>query len=794
MSGGGGGSRVPIPNNVRITINDIREITGKQHTDDEIYAVLKECSMDPNETAQKLLYLDTFHEVRRRRDRKKEGSSSRVSEESRSRQRGQGRGARGASGGYSSNFFDGGGGRNFANRRENGVHHIAERTNVSSTQSDLQKITNTPPQASRLVSAVAPQSAVNPSNGKSGHGSSSQSLKGSVVSVPKTSLAANDTVNQENIQPQAAVAVAATVSPNETVGSITQTDQGKSSSSDHGKSLSSSDQHQISVSGVYSSSDSVPAPSIAQNPGVGGAISREVGNDWISAGPSHVEGNKLEEAGELSASKNEKSRSMNSTSNPSAIQKSNEVESNQLSEPLHLSSTLSLNSSLRSPQDVSKTANVTEVSASEAHVQSTELRQHVTFPNHFQVPEAFKSGLTFGSFDTFAPSERSYSVTGCDNSTSPTPETSPGNDESVTSSNQSAPLTEHNQSAPLTEHNQSAPLTEHGGHVDYAHSSSYLVKTTLASEGISIADDDSKIVQPKQEVLLTPEGHPILTVQSAQNYGLNLMSTMLGTQQIQFDGSELQAQETSHLPSFVTASSQAVSPSPTPPLQSNIPVSPQAVSYFRPPYPANFFPYGPYYPPIYLSPMHQFLSHNGFPQQPSAGNMYLPTATAAAGVKFPLPQFKAAANTGNMSHIGIPSGSLMSPPVGYAPTPTVNTGSSAGNENLAVSQLKENQIYTTGQLSEGSTVWIHAPGQDISSLQLNSLYNLAHQGQHLTFPQTQAAPGAFPGIYQPGQTVASPSTLLQQSQAVAGPVENVGPPPGSYQQPPPAQINWNSNF
>ncbi|WVY90322.1 hypothetical protein V8G54_035836 [Vigna mungo] len=60
MSGGGGSStfRVPIPNNVRKTIQDIREITGKQHTDDEIYAVLKECSMDPNETAQKLLYLE----------------------------------------------------------------------------------------------------------------------------------------------------------------------------------------------------------------------------------------------------------------------------------------------------------------------------------------------------------------------------------------------------------------------------------------------------------------------------------------------------------------------------------------------------------------------------------------------------------------------------------------------------------------------------------------------------------------------------------------------------------------
>lgn len=60
MSSGVGGSRVSIPSNVRKTIQNIREITGKQHSDDEIYSVLKECSMDPNETAQKLLYLGIF--------------------------------------------------------------------------------------------------------------------------------------------------------------------------------------------------------------------------------------------------------------------------------------------------------------------------------------------------------------------------------------------------------------------------------------------------------------------------------------------------------------------------------------------------------------------------------------------------------------------------------------------------------------------------------------------------------------------------------------------------------------
>lgn len=51
--------RVSIPSGVRKTIQNIKEITGN-HSDDEIYAMLKECSMDPNETAQKLLFQGTI--------------------------------------------------------------------------------------------------------------------------------------------------------------------------------------------------------------------------------------------------------------------------------------------------------------------------------------------------------------------------------------------------------------------------------------------------------------------------------------------------------------------------------------------------------------------------------------------------------------------------------------------------------------------------------------------------------------------------------------------------------------
>ncbi|KAK7255677.1 hypothetical protein RIF29_29094 [Crotalaria pallida] len=72
MEGGGvsGGTQL-LSDGVRKTIESIKEIVGN-HSDADIYVALKETNMDPNETTQKLLNQDPFHEVKRRRDRKKE--------------------------------------------------------------------------------------------------------------------------------------------------------------------------------------------------------------------------------------------------------------------------------------------------------------------------------------------------------------------------------------------------------------------------------------------------------------------------------------------------------------------------------------------------------------------------------------------------------------------------------------------------------------------------------------------------------------------------------------------------
>lgn len=71
---------------------------------------------------------------------------------------------------------------------------------------------------------------------------------------------------------------------------------------------------------------------------------------------------------------------------------------------------------------------------------------------------------------------------------------------------------------------------------------------------------------------------------------------------------------------------------------------------------------------------------------------------AAPSVKLPFPMFKPGTNT--PTPVGIPSGYGGYGPtsVGYTASPTVTSGTSASNEDLAASHLKENQIYTTAQL------------------------------------------------------------------------------------------------
>ncbi|XP_010243690.1 PREDICTED: uncharacterized protein LOC104587685 isoform X2 [Nelumbo nucifera] len=78
---GKGNNGVPsIPAASRKIVQSLKEIVN--YPEHEIYAMLKECNMDPNDTIHRLLSQDPFHEVKSRREKKKE---SKETTESRSR-------------------------------------------------------------------------------------------------------------------------------------------------------------------------------------------------------------------------------------------------------------------------------------------------------------------------------------------------------------------------------------------------------------------------------------------------------------------------------------------------------------------------------------------------------------------------------------------------------------------------------------------------------------------------------------------------------------------------------------
>ncbi|MED6108585.1 hypothetical protein PIB30_119157 [Stylosanthes scabra] len=70
-----GGGDAAVPAAAKKVVNSVKEILNFC-SDQEIYAALRECDMDPNRTVERLLAQDTFHEVRSKRERRKEVKES----------------------------------------------------------------------------------------------------------------------------------------------------------------------------------------------------------------------------------------------------------------------------------------------------------------------------------------------------------------------------------------------------------------------------------------------------------------------------------------------------------------------------------------------------------------------------------------------------------------------------------------------------------------------------------------------------------------------------------------------
>ncbi|CAN1181506.1 GBF-interacting protein 1 [Linum perenne] len=854
MTSGGAGDRVrvSIPGNVRKTIQNIKEITGN-HSDEEIYAMLKDCSMDPNETTQKLLLLDPFHEVKRKRDKKKENVNNKETGDSRWRSGTQGRGNRGGRTNYYPRYsHDGGSGRASAPGREGSTSQPAEKGVGSSVPTSQEKIKETAIPES-TVSVVA--------NGPIGVVSGTTGEPAESITADKTLVAAHGSADS------------------------------------HGEPVPNSSSSSVSVNAVssstvcFSSSDPVLVPSNdSRVAGTVGTIKCEVPSHRVpgdaDAVPnpekpaSAVSGKNLNKSHVIGKEPSQPSSvSVNTGSSGSRPSSNYGSRAQQVIGPQKAVSTMEWipkPTNTNVPQVTTSSAEVPNVpvktipqsqpvpggdkEAPTSNLQKLKelhlpQRQHVIIPNHIHVPESERTKLSFGSFDTSFGVAKSY-ASGQESEKSSTP---------LSEATQSV---EEASEEPAAASQDTVAVAEEGAYPDQPHSPSP-VPGNLQSDGdVSASAAAPDYTEGKTENVVSA-GHPYAGVHSSPSY-FGLVHPVLGGQIAPFENSESQPRDGSRMPSFVVqqpfdpASYYAqfyrpgadgdgrVSPFPSPGVAAkyngNVPVLPphtspspreganslvlstagptplatqaaglmqssisatqQPLSVFRPPtglhmpYPPNYIPYGHYFSPFYPHPgIHQFLSNGAFPQQPQAGNIFpAPPAAAAAGVKFSMPQYKAGTNVGNSAHLGMPSGygPYASSPAGYNPSSAASGVNSTTNEDLGASQLKESNVYISGQQSEGSAVWIAAPGRDISTMPASSFYNLPPQGQHVAFAPTQAGHGAFAGIYHPAQAVSAAGVhhpLLQQSQAMGGAVDMAGPTANVYQQQPQhQQVNWPSNF
>ncbi|KAI3804887.1 hypothetical protein L1987_26758 [Smallanthus sonchifolius] len=782
------GVKVSIPNSVRKTIQNLKEITGN-HSDDEIYATLKECSMDPNETAQKLLSQDPFHEViRRKRDRKKEQNVVKEATEPRWKPGMQGRGNRGGRGNYSSrhNSHDAGSSKTALSGKENEINQGGilpapqdkknkEISVVASSSIVAEKTSNIPvsdineSEVKILTAALGDLSASDPIMPSQ----DSQLPVGTVRHELGSQQTPLEEVNETPAEIKIKTALPTIEAGPEVGSSFTQ-----------GK-MFQGDGHNL-----VSSSIGRPPSNYNNRPQqVIGPHKVGPGKEWKPKPTNHVPAQGL----------------------------GTEMPAVPISIPVEACSSSKPESSIPDSK--------------EPHIPDG---QHVIIPNHLHVPEAEKLGFCFGSFDA------SFGL-----------DSNMLSDKSPSISEASEEITEHIEEQ--ANRNQDVLATaDDGGNPDRPPSSSNEPEN-LSPEADMSSDVGPDHTESKQETSIPAPDHQLPVVHPSSNLSFGFIPSIIGNQLAPFESNESQPRDASRVPSFVVQqpfdpvgyypqfyrsggdTDGRISPFHTPKYNGNVPVLSQQTSQssqevgnslmlsgagptplatqaggvmlssiavtqqplpvFRQPtglhlqhYPPNYIPYNPYFSPLYIPPpFHQFLSHGAFPQQPPAGSMH--PAPPVSTPKYPLQQYKPGSNTTNPGTYG-PYGLN---PAGYNLNSAVTAGNSTSNEDFGGPQFKESNVYIAGQQSEGSGVWIAAPGRDISGLQASSFYNLPQGGQ-VAYTPTQAAHATFASIYQPVTTTPI-HLLLQQPQPMAGGVDMVGPTSTVYQQPPqPPQINWPNNY
>ncbi|PSR85413.1 GBF-interacting protein [Actinidia chinensis var. chinensis] len=525
-----GGSRVSIPSDVRKTIQDIREITAK-HSDDDIYAMLTECNMDPDETAQRLLYLDGFQEVKKKHDRRKVNVNNRVFQESRWRPGAQGRGARGGRGNFSSSYvFNGpGDGRNVSSRKEHGISNRMERNSKPSV-SVPEKTDNVNPRVtnSSIVPVNRPKSA---SDGSSSHERGTQSSPDPMV-VPSLSSQIHGTgaIKCEMNSPRIAA-----------------------------------ESRVINPAGNRSNTSN----DIANN------INAALGDMASMLKESKV----VENNQPLEPSQATSSITRFGSSEVISIQ--DDLSSQQLDDPSKVVVSDAAALTVEVCSESLPEPNVTPKLDLKLEKLNISAHQPVIFPNHLQVPENFKNGLVFGSLDATLEQIVDHVNNSDDTESSMPTEPLKESDE---------PAKEASTSNPSV-----ASTAQEGDYLDNPHYPPHVPDNSKPLNGSILSGAAPKYDQSKPTIMVPQGGHQYPFVLTAPNYGFPIIQPMLGNPMVQCEGPDPQSGNSlvsstsgstpiASQPAGVGQSSIAASPPPFPVFR-----QPYPPNYFP------FGPYFPFY-------------------------------------------------------------------------------------------------------------------------------------------------------------------------------------------------------
>ncbi|XP_072978932.1 uncharacterized protein [Typha angustifolia] len=837
-----GGSQL-VSYRIRKTIQSIKEIVGN-HSDSDIYAMLKETNMDPNETAQKLLNQDPFHEVKRKRDKKKEHTGYKSSSDSRKQVEHSIQTAKSHAPWFDNDHRraytrnptpDAGVSREFRVVRDNRVNQNMDNKLGSSQHppsGNEQLLSNIPdksfagvPTDEKLFSNTN-LDGYRLSEGLSGSGLHSTDASPSGSSKPLLPEQTHDSFQNSQAKRKSQYNLQKHSKP-----TLTSSVAGVCSSSSDPVHVPSPDYrlagtvraigHEAGVKGLrrqrFDRSATKSPSSMSSTDPMGKDISSSVGSSDHSASMSKGSQFIQMPASQSTMHSTSTSRSSSGTQHYNKVHQQSmgrqkvvqpymEWKPKTCQKPT-IESSVVIGKQTASHTDNTSNANMLDaVSLSEKLLQANISEdQHVIIPLHLQVPESERTRLTFGSFGA-----------GFDSAAG------------ATSAIQESESSKHILSSLPMDSSKVVPDTEHKDVDDDAKSPDFESSTSAVESEESLPENESFNVQgvesyadiglvrsnsppfnsAEAQELQEPASLPNFTTYDRQtSYTPPFLKTVMESNHHSQGLNSTSEAQSMHAAS--NSSSMAVG-------QQQQPVQPQQVTQLYPQvhishYP-NFMPYRHIFSPVYVPPMAlpNYSANPAYPH-PSNGNNYVimpggSSQLTAGGMKYTTSQYKSVppGSTAGYGNYTNPAGFTINPPGTIGGAPSI--------EDVTRIKYKDNSLYVPNPQAETSDIWIQTP-RELPSLQASPYYNLPGQTPHAAFMPTHPSHPSFNAtaqsshvhygsLYHPPQAtpIGSPHPLVPQQApppmggSIGVGVAAPGPQLGAYQQPQLGHLNWTTNF